>query len=171
MDRLEIEQLYERHGYYLYRRCRQFLQSDDDAYDALQEVFLRCVAHRRRLVDGPALLPWLNRVTTHYCLNVLRQRGNRRTEPVATVDGLPGTQVELFDILSENTELVKRVLVHSRPAERDVAVTYFLDDRSLSETAAAHGLSVPTVRRRLKAFLKRARRLLSEGGRASVRTA
>ena len=43
----DIEALYGQYGHYLYERCKRMLGNEDEAYDALQEVFVRVVKHAR----------------------------------------------------------------------------------------------------------------------------
>ena len=54
----ELEQLYRRFGYAVFRRCVYLLGSESDAEDALHEVFLRADRYGATLRPGDAL-PWL----------------------------------------------------------------------------------------------------------------
>ena len=51
-----IEALYKTHGYYLFRRCRALLGSDEEAHDALHEIFVKLIMKQAkrliRLKDG-----------------------------------------------------------------------------------------------------------------------
>jgi RNA polymerase sigma-70 factor (ECF subfamily) len=161
MDKSDVEALYERYGYYLFKRCKQFLKNEEDAYDALHEVFLRCVRKAPRLDRSTQMLPWLNRVTTNYCLNVIRNRASRRTDARAGFDAVSDDSAELFAALCERHDLVVRLLADSPTRERAAAVAYFLDDLTLVEAAASLDVSVATVRRRLKKFIARGRRFVS----------
>ena len=159
MDKAEIQALYERYGHYLFGRCKQFLGNDEDAYDALHEVFLRCLRKGPQL-EGARMLPWLNRVTTNYCLNVIRNRSSRRTDVRPVFDGVPDDRSQLFVVLCERHDLVTKVLAGSPTDEQEMVVAYFLDEMNLAETSEAVGISVATVRRRLKKFIERARRFV-----------
>ena len=53
------------------------LSSFDDAEDAVQETFLRAWRSRERLEGEVQYRPWLYRIATNVCLDVLRARGRR----------------------------------------------------------------------------------------------
>ena len=158
MERQEIQQLYEEYAPYLFKRCKKFLGSDEDAYDALQEVFVRLLRTSKRLDDATALLPWLNRVTTNYCLNVIRYRGYRRYEDAAVLERMVDAKAEMFLGLAERHDLVVRLLERVDEQQKEVAVCYFLEEKNLAEVAETLSISVATVRRRIKAFVERAQR-------------
>ena len=53
------------------RRCRRLLSDEDEALDACQDVFVRLIEHRERLVGTyPSSL--LYRIATNVCLNRIR---------------------------------------------------------------------------------------------------
>lgn len=158
MERGEIRRLYEEYGAYLFKRCKKFLGSDEDAYDALQEVFVRVLRKSERLEDSKALLPWLNRVTTNYCLNVIRYRGYRRFEDAAVLERMVDGRADMFLVLAERRDLVAQVLERCDEPLQEVAVRYFLEEMNLAQVAESLSISVATVRRRIKAFVQRAQR-------------
>ena len=40
---IEVRNLYERYASMVHRRCKMFLKSEDDAWDATQEVFMKLI--------------------------------------------------------------------------------------------------------------------------------
>src|ERR1700712_1333946 len=75
---LDPGELFRQHGPMVYRRALRLLSRPEDADEATQEVFLRVM----RSVDGfegrSGITTWLYQITTHYCLNLIRDRGRRR---------------------------------------------------------------------------------------------
>ena len=67
--------------------------------------------------------------------------------------------------------LVRKLLDRFDLKTQAVAVHYYVDEMSQEEVAAAVGMSVPTVRKRLRHFVDRARRELSRGAIAIGRAA
>ena len=58
------------------RRCRQLLQNEDKALDAMQDTFVQVLRHDERLTaDAPSSL--LYRIATNTCLNILRGEKRR----------------------------------------------------------------------------------------------
>jgi RNA polymerase sigma factor (sigma-70 family) len=102
---------------------------------------------------------WMYRITTNYCLNQLRNRQGRARkrvehhhdiapeDPSWDPDGLDAEAVR--DLLAAEDDETRRIVVH-----------LYFDEMTREQTAIAVGLSVPTVRKRLAAFTRRAQRAL-----------
>jgi len=172
MNEVTVKRLYEQYGFYIYRRCRHLLRSDADAEDAMHEVFVRLLKNQDGLQDRESLLPWLNRVTTNYCLNQIRRKKVRSFDGKIEVDTLPSDSIELFTLFLENQHMVAWLIAHSDDDTREIAVGYFLDEMSVQSLAASFQVSVPTIRRRIKTFVTDARAKLSrqDGFRSDAST-
>ncbi|GMV43246.1 MAG: hypothetical protein AMXMBFR64_49620 [Myxococcales bacterium] len=157
---MDVERLYADYGFYIYKRCRDLLGREDEAQDAMHEVFVRLLRSADTLADDQDLLPWLNRVTTNYCLNQLRNRRSRRTEVSEELDSVPADDGRWLHTLIERRDLVARLLARSTTQTEAVIVGYFFDELSVERIADGLGVSVPTVRRRIKEFLTESRALI-----------
>jgi RNA polymerase sigma-70 factor, ECF subfamily len=76
-DQSAFTALAERHRRELLVHCYRMLGSFDDAEDALQDTFLRAWRYRESLKDGAPLRPWLYRVATNTCLDVIARDARR----------------------------------------------------------------------------------------------
>lgn len=156
----EITDLYDRYAAVLYQRCRSILRDDEAARDAVQETFARVIKHADAFRQQSSPLTWMYKISTNYALNQLRNRTSRRDkleqhgEHVAPADMAPG--VEDHEDLGRILEL----LDEADPQTRACVVHTYFDDCTREETAELVGLSVPTVRKRVRTFLARARHRL-----------
>ena len=158
---VEIRELYERYAHVIYHRSRAILGTDEDAADAVQETFARVIRHWDSFRQQASPLTWMVQISTNWCLNRLRdhkghvrKHDERRQEIVG--DGVTRTDVvgtldagRLRELLADEDEETQRIVVH-----------LYFDDLTREETAKLVGISVPTLRKRHDAFLKRARRAL-----------
>lgn len=156
----EVRDLYTRYAHVLHYRARSILGTDEDAADCVQETFARVVRHWDAFRGQASPLTWMYQISTNWCLNRLRDRkGHARKHEdhaeeivgaVATAPAEGGFDAEVLrELLADEDDETRRIVVH-----------LFFDDMTREETAAQVGLSVPTLRKRLDAFLKRARRTL-----------
>lgn len=157
---MDVEQLYTDYGFYIFKRCRDLLGREDEAQDAMHEVFLRLMRSADGLAEDRDLLPWLNRVTTNYCLNQIRNRRSRRTDVSDVLDAVPADDGRWLQALIERRDLVARLLARASGQTEAVIVGYFFDELSVERIGGVLGISVPTVRRRIKEFLTESREII-----------
>ena len=85
----DIRELYETYGRSVYRRCQYLLRNDEDAHDALHEVFIKVVERYDTFRGESSPLTWLVRIATNHCLNLLRSRRAKwrdRLQQTVTID-------------------------------------------------------------------------------------
>lgn len=152
---IDVEACYARYGPMVLRRCRAILRDEQAAYDAMQEVFLKVVARRRRLTgDYPSAL--LFRIATNTCLNRIRdekKRDLRKYVHVLRQDALE----EADRSGGPARDVLEQILDREKGATRNIAVMYFIDGMTLKEIGAAANLSVSGVHKRLAGLRRRIR--------------
>jgi RNA polymerase sigma-70 factor (ECF subfamily) len=154
----QIEALYKSHGHIIYRRCCALLGNEDEAYDALQEVFVRILRSKPDFDDERPIMRWVFRVTTNLCFNRIRGRRFRRHLPLDEVRGaIQDKPLEVIHRLLEQRDLVRQLVLSCDERTQQVVVGYFFDDMSVVNIGEQLEISVPTVRRVLKRFLEGAR--------------
>ena len=155
----EIEQLYVKYGHYLFTRCKRLLDSEDEAYDALQEVFVRLVKTRPSFDPKRTPLAWLNRVTTNLCLNRIRARRYRQHPRLDDVRELADCAPHVFiERLVEHRQLLCHLLGSTDTRTQQVVMSYFLGEQTAGQIGSELGVSAPTVRRIIKRFLAQSQR-------------
>lgn len=159
--RTQVEILYNRYGSMVYHRCLRILGNQQDALDATQEVFARVMRHYGSFRQESSPSTWIMRISTNHCLNVIRNRRGRQAKLFAHKAELqPRDRGEkAFDTVDRN-ELIRTLLSRFDPEIQRLVIHHYIDGMSKEEIARTVGLSVPTVRKRLRIFVKRSRRYL-----------
>ncbi|OGQ85045.1 MAG: hypothetical protein A2289_16810 [Deltaproteobacteria bacterium RIFOXYA12_FULL_58_15] len=137
MDRQAIERLYREYGPTVYRRACNILRSEDDAREAMQDVFVTALTKGNTFQGTSTVMTWLYSVTTHLCLNRIRY-GKRRAEL------MQGFDPESWTTATPHPELVQTIhsVLMSVPEKlAEVAVYYYLDDMTHDEIAKIMGCS------------------------------
>lgn len=135
---MDVLALYDAHKNMVYRLALSFLKSVPDAEDATQQVFLRLIEYRGRIIPGKER-QWLAAVTANLCRDMLRAASRRRTEPL--------TEDLVFDTPPER-EIFQSVMELSA-GERAAVYLYYYEGYSTAETAQILGLSQTAVTSRL----------------------
>jgi len=150
---IDIAAWYEKYGPMVIRRCRRILRDEEEALDAVQDVFLNLIRAEAKLKDlFPSSL--LYTMATNTCLNRLRKKKHEvlfafseRQDYFACVDG-GFEQVEAEVLLTA-------ILKDESEESRAVYFMYHADGMTLKEIGEVVGLSVSGVRKRLEAFRSR----------------
>ncbi len=138
------------------------LRDAREAEDAVQEVFVRACRHLKKVPsDDLGALKWLYRISTNYCLNVVRDREKR----IGSLDNWPEPAQPDAERGLLDRDVVRRLLTQVPKKLRAPAVLYYLDDMDQSGVAEVLGISTRTVINRLNDFRARARKILAGRGR------
>lgn len=153
----DLALLYERYAPVIFHRARLIMGNEEDAGDAVQETFARVIRHWDDFRGEASPLTWMVRISTNWCLNQLRNRRGRRAKHQVYRRDLGGDGTTWMRSEAEAEE-VRRLLEDCDEETRRIVVHIYFDDLTRQETAELVGVSVPTVRKRLNRFLRRARR-------------
>jgi RNA polymerase sigma-70 factor (ECF subfamily) len=158
-ERERIASLYRELGPAVYRRCLRLLKDREAARDATQEVFVKLLRDIDRLAQRETALPWIYRVATNHCLNLLRDA--RRHGADSAEDSLE-VVADAPPSFPER-RLAREVLSRFDLQTQAIAVGVLVDGMEHEEVAGALGISRKTVHRKLSRFLERARDLIGGG--------
>lgn len=143
-----IEKLYRDHGHVVLRRARALLRSESEARDAVQDIFLSLLQRPEQLAGVERVTAWLYRITTHHCLNALRnQRGRGRL--LGALHASSGAVASRFEHFAQ----VRLLLARLPDPLGEVAVYSHVDGMTYDEIAAMLGCS----RRQVGYLLERIR--------------
>ncbi len=160
----ELQTLYAQYAPVIHRRCRSILGNEEDAHDAVQETFSRVIVHWETFRGEASPLTWMYRISTNYCLNRIRNRRSRADKRHVHRDDIVSTSFERAGSAFESEDTVRRLLELANDQERAIVIHIFFDDMTREQAAQMVGVSVPTLRKRLNIFLKRARKVMESDG-------
>jgi RNA polymerase sigma-70 factor (ECF subfamily) len=155
MSQLNVERMYAKYGPTIYARCKRLLKDGTAAEDATQDVFMKVIKHIDSAPGEDAVLPWIHRITTNHCLNVIRD-ARRHAEPVEHV---PEVVDDEFEDSVVTRDFANRVLAATPDELKQPALMYHARGIEQAKVAAALGVSRRTVLYRLAEFTRRAMRM------------
>ena len=140
MDQALFDRVYETYGPALYRFCLLQMKNPADAEDVLQDVFVKRLYQAPKFKSPEHERSWLYQVALNLCRDEWRR--SRRSElPLAAAAGvsLPPAELSLLDQVSNLPE-----------KQRTVLHLHYYQGYNLQEIARLLGVTVPTVKMRLK---------------------
>jgi RNA polymerase sigma-70 factor, ECF subfamily len=163
----ELAALYARYAGPIHHRALSILKNEELAQEAVQETFVRVMRNWDQFRGDASPYTWMYRITTNFCLNQLRNRNSRLQKQVNHRTDIMGEETTWMRDESE-ADVIRALLADADLETRQVVMHLYFDDMTKEQTALAVGLSVPTVRKRLDAFLRRAKRNLSSPSAAAA---
>jgi len=150
---INIEAWYSQYGPMVIRRCRRILGNEEDALDAVHDVFVNLLRGRLRLHDRfPSSL--LYTMATNICLNRLRIKKREIHKDFSNNDeALLFYKDEGFDQIDAEL-LLEAILNDESEMNRAICFMYHADGMTFKEIGEVIGLSISGVRKRLEAFKK-----------------
>lgn len=132
----------------IYRIAFSQTKNKADADDIFQEVFIRLMRCRSKIVDEAHLKAWLIRATINCSKNILTSAWYRKT--TVFEDNIAETMPEIREVYD--------IVMKLPPKYRIVVHLHYYEDMSISEISNAIGKNENTV----KTQLKRAREILKQ---------
>ena len=141
----ELVRTWEKRLLYFIRRL---VDDEQDAWDVLQQTWLRVFSGIGALREAKSLGPWLYRVARHAAFNhgqvqATYRRHMENYQAVTTADEAPGSAP------FENAEELHLALVQLTMPQREVLSLFFLEDFSIDEIAQILDVPPGTVKSRL----------------------
>jgi RNA polymerase sigma-70 factor (ECF subfamily) len=146
--KIDIEKCYVRYGAMVWRRCRQMLHDEDEAYDTMQEVFVKLMVCQEKIYSD-YMSSLLYRIATNLCLNKLRVRRRRGpVESLETAAAVAGQELQRHE--KDYRALLEQILQSEKEDIRQIAFMYYFDGMKMQKIAAVMAMSTAAVHKRLK---------------------
>ncbi|MBD2751439.1 RNA polymerase sigma factor [Spirosoma validum] len=159
-----LGELYEQHMELVYAVCYNYLRDEEEAKDAVMNLFEQLVTDLRRH-DVQQFGPWLHSVARNYCLMQLRKSQTHPTTSLVTETGNDTEDEPLNRLLSEETDTLEleedltrmETFLKTLPPEQQTCLTlFYLERKSYTEVADLTGYDLKQV----KSYLQNGRRNL-----------
>ena len=147
----ELRDLYTRYASIVFSRCVSILKSEDDAWDATQEVFIKLSRALSSIRNKNAIYYWLMSSSTNHCISVLRKKKmdqyDENIHYSRDTDHLP-PQEKQFAM----KELFKHFVMPWEKKVKEVIFYTYIDGYKQEEIARLTGLGESTIRKYLTRF-------------------
>jgi RNA polymerase sigma-70 factor (ECF subfamily) len=150
----EFRALYERHGSLVHARCRSILKSEDEAWDATQDVFMKLFHSLSSIKKMESVYSWLLSASTNHCISLLRKRRtssfDEEIHSAGSGQTVPHQERELL-----LKEVLTRFFAPWDRVTREVVMYAYFDGYRQDEIAALMGIGESTVRKHLTRFKRK----------------
>lgn len=147
MDALTFQAEVRRIEKLMYRVGLSYLGNGDDVADAVQDALAIAWEKRQHLKKPEQFKPWMMRILTNRCIDMLRKRKRVSFFPLED-------DTVVVDMPSQPSPVMEAVS-QLRPEWRLVVTLHYVDGYSVSEIAESLGIASGTVKTRLHSARKR----------------
>lgn len=145
----------------IYTICLRMLLSEEEAYDATQEVCVKIWRQLHLFKGDSKLSTWIYRITTNQCLDLLRKNKNKNKKEISLFQKNDddeewmidqGNEKENVEKIMENKELkeiLKEAIYQLKEDYKTVIVLRDINQYSYDEIAQILNISLGTVKSRL----------------------
>ena len=134
----------------LFHHALCILKDEDEAYDIVQETFIRAIREMRLFNSDFLIKAWLYRVTSNLCFNFMRNKKRRREilEENPFSDTHEATQLHSIFHGQQQTELLKALSKLGKDHQQILLLRYY-EDMSYLEISQTLQIRLGTVMSRL----------------------
>ena len=148
-----VELIVEKYRARLYYHALCIVKDPQEAYDAVQEVFIKALREERFFNDDFQMKAWLFRVTSNLCYNIIRDKKRRRQllnlreEEARPSEFSMTSSKKVYETQSHDAMMV--ALNKLTENHRRILLLRYYDDLSYNEIASVLQVKLGTVMSRL----------------------
>jgi len=145
-----MEILIRKHREALYFHALYIVKDQAEAYDVVQEVYIRAMREHRLFNPDFKMKAWLYRVTSNLCFNMLRNKKRRGAilDTMHRPEPLGADQIEQVFADQQRSEVMAS-LDEVSEAHKEILLLRYYDDLSYAEIADVLQIKLGTVMSRL----------------------
>lgn len=134
----------------LFYHAMYIVKDHEEAYDVVQEVFIKAIRERRFFDVDFRMKAWLFRVTSNLCFNIVRDR-RRRGDILDAAPKKEHTDPDQMDLVfqGEQRAEVLQAIETMNDDHREILMLRYYDDLSYAEIAEVLDIKLGTVMSRL----------------------
>lgn len=151
-------ELYRRYSPKVFGKCITMLGNEEEAADAVQDIFERILMRIGSFRQDSKFSTWLFTITNNHCIDLLRKRKRLRGKVGDMPEVEVAEEIEETDWLQDQSpKAIRHILDNLSELDRVALVLMYMDEMSVKEIAAQMGLQESATKMRLKRARQRAK--------------
>ena len=148
--RMAMEMVVQKYRDRLFYHAVYIVKDWEEAYDAVQEVFIRAIREKRFFNEDFRIKAWLYRVTSNLCFNLVRNRKRRGAilESVPRAESSAPDQIDRVFAGERQSEVLEAIELMTEDHKQILLLRYY-NDLSYAEISGVLDIKLGTVMSRL----------------------
>lgn len=158
-NEMYFSELYRRYSSKIYGKCLSFFKEENEATDAVHEVFMKILINLSKFGEKSKFSTWVYSITYNYCIDVIR-KGKKML--ISSFDA-QGTELDIEDEQDESwmeqieMKQIEAVLDQMHPQDKAVLLMKYMDDMSIKEICVVMEKTESAIKMKLKRAKQRFR--------------
>lgn len=162
---LYFSMLYRKYSGKVYGKCISILKNDDEAKDAVQDIFVKIMLNLGNFGEKSQFSTWIYSITYNFCIDNIRKRKKDKTlfsEDVERAPDVAEEEVPDEYLLEMDVKYLKRVLEELPTGDRMIILMKYQDDMSIKEIAEMIDKTESAVKMKIKRAKHKAQELFEK---------
>lgn len=145
--------LYRKYAGKVYGKCLSILKNDDEARDAVQDIFVKIMLNLSNFGEKSQFSTWVYSITYNFCIDAIRKKKKEKTlfsEDIERAPDVPEEEVPDEYLLEMDIKYLKRVLEELPTGDRMIILMKYQDDMSIKEIAETINKTESAVKMKIK---------------------
>lgn len=145
--------LYRKYAGKVYGKCLSILKNDDEARDAVQDIFVKIMLNLSNFGEKSQFSTWVYSITYNFCIDAIRKKKKEKTlfsEDIERAPDVPEEEVPDEYLLEMDIKYLKKVLEELPTGDRMIILMKYQDDMSIKEIAETINKTESAVKMKIK---------------------
>ena len=159
---LYFTKLYRKYSGKVYGKCLSILKNDDEARDAVQDIFVKIMLNMANFGEKSQFSTWIYSITYNYCIDNIRRRKKEKTlfsEDIERAPDVASEEISDEVLLEMDVKYLKQVLEELPTGDKMILLMKYHDDMSIREIADVINKTESAVKMKIKRAKHKAQEL------------
>ena len=157
-----FSQLYRKYSGKVYGKCLSILKNEDEAKDAVQEIFVKIMLNMANFGEKSQFSTWIYSITYNFCIDNIRKKKKEKTlftDDIERAPDVPEDEVPDEYLLEMDVKYLKQVLEELPSGDKMILLMKYHDDMSIKEIADVINKTESAVKMKIKRAKHKAQEL------------
>jgi RNA polymerase sigma factor (sigma-70 family) len=160
-----FSQLYRKYANKVYGKCLSILKNDDEARDAVQDIFVKIMLNMSGFGEKSQFSTWIYSITYNYCIDMIRKRKKEKTlfsDEIENASDVADEEVPDEYLMEMDIKQLKIVLEKLPAGDRAVLLMKYQDEMSIRDIADGMDKTESAIKMKIKRAKHKAQEIFED---------
>lgn len=157
--------LYKRYSSKVYGKCISILKNEEQAEDAVQEIFMKILINLSKFSGRSKFSTWVYSITYNFCIDIVRRKKKTRAilvDDMSNINDVADDDVNDKFLLEMNIRRLEIVMDKINVEEKAILLMKYQDDMSIRDIGVILSKSESAVKMKIRRAKLKSRKVYKE---------